>query len=165
MSPSYCWSRQAGYARRTPIDTWRAGTVGQRVACDLILPGKPDISLALRIGQEAVERAYSPCVAGDAVVQARHHHAASIRAFLVKLIELVAQRLLVSSRIPTREGKRHDVVQVKGIGDGDEVPPAHRDDERFVAARLVDMIEKTEVLQRLQDVDGVAHPIGVPADR
>ena len=27
------------------------------------------------------------------------------------------------------------------------------------------MIKETEILQRLQDVNGVAHPIGVPAER
>jgi len=69
-------------------------------------------------------------MAGDPVVQARHHHATSMRAFFVELVELIAQHLLVSSRIPACEGKRHDVVHVEGIGDGDEVPPAHRDDER-----------------------------------
>ena len=54
---------------------------------------------------------------------------------------------------------------MEGIGYGDEVPSAHRDDERLVVARLVDVIEEAEILQRLQDVDGVAHPVGVPADR
>ena len=54
---------------------------------------------------------------------------------------------------------------MEGVGDRHEVPPAHRDDERFVVARLVNVIEKAEILQRLQNVDGVAHPVGVPADR
>ena len=98
-------------------------------------------------------------------MQARDHHAPSMRAFLVKLIKLVAQRLLVSSRIPSRERKRHDVVHVEGIGNGDKIPPAHRDDERLVMAWLVNVIEKAEILQGLKDVNGVAHPIGVPADR
>src|SRR3981189_2867271 len=93
---SACRSGQARYARRTPIDNRRAGTVGQHVAGDLVLPGEPDILLSLRIGEEAVEGSYPACVAGDAIVQADHHHAPPLRAFLVKLIELVAQRLLVS---------------------------------------------------------------------
>src|SRR4026208_250230 len=54
---------------------------------------------------------------------------------------------------------------MKGVRNGDEVLPAHRDDERFVVARLVDVIEKAEILQRLQNIDGVAHPVGVPANR
>ncbi len=54
---------------------------------------------------------------------------------------------------------------MKGVGNGHEVPSAHRDDERLVVARLVDVIEEAQILQRLQDVDGVAHPVGVPADR
>ena len=54
---------------------------------------------------------------------------------------------------------------MKGVRHRDEVPPAHRDDERFVVARLVDVIEKAEILQRLQNVDGVAHPVSIPANR
>src|SRR6266478_5020931 len=164
-SPSTCRPGQACYARRTPIDNRRAGTVGQHVAGDRILPGEPDILLSLRVGEKAVEGSYPARVAGDAIVQADHHHAPPLRTLLVKLIELVAQRLLVGGRVPTNEGKGDDVVQVEGIGDGHEISSAHRDDEWFVAARLVDMIEKAEFLQRLQDMDGVAHPIGVPADR
>ena len=49
-------------------------------------------------------------------MQARHHHSTPMRALLVKLVKLVAQRLLVSSGIPTHEGKRNDVVQMKGVG-------------------------------------------------
>ena len=86
-------------------------------------------------------------------------------AFLVKLIEFIAQRLLVGGRIPALEREGDDVVHVEGIGNGHKVPPSHRDDERFVVARLVDVIEETEILQRLQDVNGVAHPVGVPAER
>src|SRR5882757_5013331 len=86
-------------------------------------------------------------------------------ALLVKLVKLVAQRLLVSSGIPAHERKGHDVVHMKGIWYCDEVSPAHRDDEGFIAARLVDVIEKAEILQRLQNVDGVAHPVGIPASR
>src|SRR6266851_4708318 len=156
---------QAGYARRTPIDNRRADTVGQRVAGDFVLPREPDILLALRIGEEAVKGSNPAGVAGDAIVQADHHHAPSMRALFVKLIELVAQRLLVGSRIPANEGKGDDVVHVEGVGDGDEILPAYRDNERLVVARLVDVIEKVEILQRLQDVNGVAHPVGVPADR
>ena len=52
---------------------------------------------------EIGQRAHPAGVAGDAVVQAHHQHAPSTRTFLVKLIELVAQRLLVSrSAAPTR---------------------------------------------------------------
>src|SRR5258708_39742020 len=51
-------TRQAGLARRSPIDDRRAGAIGQYVAGDLVLSGEPDIPLVLGIGQEAVERAY-----------------------------------------------------------------------------------------------------------
>src|SRR5260370_41837363 len=42
---------------------------------------------------------------------------------------------------------------------------AHRDDKGFVVAWFIAVVEKAKILQRLQDGDGVAHPIGVPADR
>src|SRR5258706_4908040 len=88
-----------------------------------------------------------------------------MRALLVKLVKLIAQRLLVGSGIPADERKRHDVVHVKGIRNSDEVPPAHRDDERFVVSRLVGVIEKAKILQRLQNVDGGTHPVCITANR
>src|SRR6266436_10074827 len=158
-------SGQARDARRTPIDNRCAGAVSQYVAGDLVLPGEPDILLSPRVDQEAVEGSHSACMAGDAIVQAQHHHAPSMRALFVKLIEFVTQRLLVSGCVPANEWKGDDVVQVEGIGDGHEISSAHRDDEWFVVARLIDVVKKAEFPQRLQNMDGVAHPIGVPADR
>src|SRR5260370_23212459 len=114
-SPSTCRPGQACYARRTPIDNRRAGTVGQHVAGDLVLPGEPDILLSLRVGEKAIEGSYPACVAGDAIVQTDHHHAPPMRSLLVKLIELVAERLLVGGRVPADEGKGDDVVHVEGI--------------------------------------------------
>src|SRR6266446_7482133 len=128
---------QARDARRTPIDNRCAGAVSQYVAGDFVLPGEPDIVLSLRVGEKAIEGSYPACVAGDAIVQADHHHAPPSRTLLVKLIELVAQRLLVGGRVPTNEGKGDDVVQVKGVGDRYEVPSAHRDDKRFVVAWFI----------------------------
>src|SRR5258707_9350149 len=108
-------------ARRTPIDNRRAGAVGQHVAGDLVLPGEPDVLLSLRVGEEAVKGSNPAGMAGDAIVQADHHHAPSMHALFVKLIELVAQRLLVGGRIPADEGKADDVVHVEGVRDGDEI--------------------------------------------
>src|SRR5260370_33484192 len=99
-SPSTCRPGQACYARRTPIDNRRAGAVGQHVAGDLIFPGEPDIFSSLCVGEEAVEGSHPAGVAGDAVVQADHHHAPPLRALFVKLIERVAQRLVIVGRVP-----------------------------------------------------------------
>jgi hypothetical protein len=66
------------------------GVAAQRVAHDLILPGELDIRLALGVGKKTVEGAHPACVTGDA--EADHHHAPSLRALLVKLVELVARR-------------------------------------------------------------------------
>src|SRR5260370_38060649 len=145
-----CWSScgtgQAGCLRRAAIDDGRAGTVGQRIARDLILAGERDIALALRISEETVEGSHPARMAGDSVVQACHHHAPPMRPLLVKLVKLVAQRLLVSSGIPVHEGKRHDVVHVKGVGDGHKISSAHRYDKRLIVAWFVDVIEKAQVL-------------------
>src|SRR5258707_10318483 len=164
-SPSARRPGQARYARRTPIDNRRAGAVGQHVAGDLVLPGEPDILLSLRVGEKTVEGSHPACVAGDAIVQADHNHAAPMRAFLVELVELVAQRLLVGGRVPANEGKGDDVVHVEGVRYRHEIPSAHRDDKGFVVAWFIDVVEKAEILQRLQDGDGVAHPVRVPAGR
>src|SRR6266852_3981764 len=75
-----CRPRQAGDARGTPIDNRRGGAVGQHVAGDLILPGEPDILLALRVGEEAVKGSNPAGMTGDAIVQADHHQAPSMHA-------------------------------------------------------------------------------------
>src|SRR5260370_35123767 len=113
-----CWSScgtgQAGCLRRAAIDDGRAGTVGQRIARDLILAGEPDIALALRISEETVEGSHPARMAGDSVVQARHHHAPPMPPLLVKLAKLAAQPLLLSTGIPLHEGKRPHPVHAKG---------------------------------------------------
>src|SRR5258705_13603958 len=102
---SGCRSGQAGYVRRATFDDGRVGAVIERPVGDLVLPREPDALLALRVGKEAVEGANPAGVAGDAVVQADHHHAPSLCAFLVKLVEFIAQRLLVGGWIPASNGK------------------------------------------------------------
>src|SRR5260221_5512760 len=114
----------------------------ERPAGNLVLPSKPDALLALRVGKEAVEGANPAGMAGYAVVQADHHHTRRMCAFIVKLIEFIAQRLLVGGRIPALEREGDDVVHVEGVRNGHKVPSAHWDDERFVVARLVDVIEE-----------------------
>src|SRR6202051_1661751 len=161
---SGCRSGQARYFRRAAFDNGCVGTMIERPAGDLVLPSEPDALLALRVGKETVEGANPAGVAGDAVVQADNHHTPPMWPFLVKLVELIAQRLLLGGRMPALEREGDDVVHVEGVRNGHKVPSAHRDDERFVVARLVDVIEETEILQRLQDVNGVAHPICVPAE-
>src|SRR5260370_40712385 len=156
---SGCWTGQPGDCRRTTFHNRGCTSIGESPARDLVLSRKPHVRLRPRVSQKSVEAPHPACMAGDPVVQTHHHHAPPIRALVVKLIELVAQRLLVGGRIPAHEGKRDDVVHVKSIRNGDEVSPAHPDDERFVAAWFVDVIEKAEILQRLQNVDGIAHPI------
>src|SRR5207245_11738521 len=84
---SACRPGQARYARRTSTNNGCAGTVIQRPAGDLILPGEPDILFVFGVGQKAVEDSHPARVAGDAVVQAYHHHAPPLRALLVKLVK------------------------------------------------------------------------------
>jgi len=102
--------------RRNPIDTGVPNAVGQHVASDLVLPGEPDISLALHKSGSGPARVFSAWPEIDRA--ARHHHAPPLRAFLVKLIELVAQRLLVSSWIPaTRRKETMSSFCGKGVGE------------------------------------------------
>src|SRR2546426_6759135 len=100
---SGCRSGQAGYVRRTAFDDRCVGAMIERPPGNLVLPSEPDSLFAFRVGKKAVEGANPAGMAGDAVVQADHHHAPLTRAFLVKLIEFIAQRLLVGGRIPALE--------------------------------------------------------------
>src|SRR5258705_13914925 len=98
--------RQARYVRRAAFDDGCVGAMIEHPSGNLVLASEPDALLALRVGKETVEGAPPTGVAGDAVVQADHHHAPPISAFLVELVEFIAQRLLVRGRIPAVEWER-----------------------------------------------------------
>src|SRR5260370_16469300 len=66
-SPSACRPGQACYARRTPIDNRRAGTVGQDVAGDLVLPGEPDILLSLPVMEKPIDGSSPPSLPRNAL--------------------------------------------------------------------------------------------------
>ena len=86
-------------------------------------------------------------------MQADHHHSSPMGALVVELIKLVFECLLVGVGIPTFERVSNDVIHVQGVWDGHEIAPAHRDNERFVVTRLVNVIEETKILQCLKDVN------------
>src|SRR5258705_11476700 len=73
--------------------------------------------------------------------------------------------MIIVDRVPHLERERDDIVHVKRIGHGHEVASADRDDERFIPASLVDVVQKTELLERLQNECGVAHPVSIPTNR
>src|SRR6478672_11523697 len=105
---SGCRSGQARYVWRAALDDGRVGAMIERPAGNLVLASEPDALLALCVGEEPVEGANPAGVAGDAVVQADHHHAPPLRPFLVKLVEFITQRLLVGGRIPALEREGDD---------------------------------------------------------
>src|SRR6204780_3291742 len=84
-------------------------------------------------------------------------------SFLVKLVELVAQCLLISRRIPAHEGKGNNVVDMKGIRDRHEVAALQRHDERLVAAGLIDVVQEAQALQNVESSWRIAHPVRIPA--
>src|SRR5216684_4333649 len=84
--------------RRLALEDRRPGTIRQRPARDLVFTGEPDARLRARVSQKSVETAHPVRVTGDAVVKADDHHSPALRALLVKLVKLVAQRLLVGRR-------------------------------------------------------------------
>src|SRR6266446_4695136 len=157
------WKARDGW-RAAPKDG-RPCTIRQGPARDLVFTGEPDARLRARVSQKSVETAYAVRVTGDAVVKADDHHSPALRALLVELVELVAQRLLVRRRAPADEGEGNDVVEMKRIRDRHEVAALQRHDERLVAARLVNVVQEAEALQNVQGSRRIAHPVRVPAYR
>src|SRR5580693_7685324 len=161
--------RDSGRRARQTTDRWRAAvinrrdrTVLERPFGDLVLAGEPDSGLRLRIGQEPVEHTHPVGMTRNAVMQRDDHHPALCRAFLVELVELVLQRLLVGGGVVPFEGEGHDIVHVERVGHSDEIAALKLDDERFVHARLVDVVLEAEALQNVERVWGVPHPVSVP---
>jgi hypothetical protein len=120
----------------------------QRPASNLVLTREPDAVVALRVGEEPVERANPVGMAAQAIVHADHHHPPPRSSLFVELVELVAQRLFVRMRIIALEREVH-VVHVERIRHHRKIAAAHRNDEGFVTARIVDAVEKAEILERL----------------
>ena len=87
-----------------------------------------------------------------------------MRALLVELIEFILERLFVSSRVPTHEGVRSNVIHVQGVGNGHKVSALQLDDERLVGARLIDVVLEAETLEDIERVWRVANEVGVPAN-
>jgi hypothetical protein len=55
---------------------------------------------------------YPISMAGDAVMQADHHHSPPLSVFPIKLVELIVQRLFVSGCVPALEREGGNVVHV-----------------------------------------------------
>jgi len=83
-------------------------------------------------------------MAGDAIVQTDHHHSAPSGSFLIKLVELILERLLISGRIPALEWKGNDVVHVERVWHRDKVATLDWDNEGFVPACFLEVIGEAE---------------------
>lgn len=53
---------------------------------------------------------------------------------------------------------------MEGIRDGHEVFALDRDDERFVVAWFINAVLEAKFLERLEDVNGITEPVGIPSD-
>jgi hypothetical protein len=62
-------------------------------------------------------------MAGDAVVQADHHHSPTARPLLMELVEFVLQCLLIGSRIPAFEREETMSFMWKVQGTATKSPP------------------------------------------
>ena len=127
---SGCRSGQARYVRRTAFDDGRVGAMIERPAGDFVLASKPDALLALRVGKEAVEGANPAIVAGDAVVQADHHHVPS------KKLVAVGPGQAVMTRTPCR-GQHVAALRQKRTKAFDAATPTTMSDRSFDTPELV----------------------------
>jgi len=79
---------QNPYDSRAALDDRRAGALFQYEASNLVLASEPDAGLASSYWRSG-RAPGSDRRAGDAIVQADHHHPPPSRTLLVELVELV----------------------------------------------------------------------------
>src|SRR5258706_16054960 len=157
-----CRTRQPSDRRCSADHDRRGRPIAQGPARNFVFSGKPHVGLRARVSQKSVETPHAIWMARDAIVKANHQHATAAATFLIELIKFIAERLLVSSRIPAVEREGNDVVQMEGVWHRDEVSAFQGQNERLVSARLIDVVDETQTLEDVQSSRRIAHPKGVP---
>src|SRR5258706_9413003 len=160
-----CRTRQPSDRRWTTFHNWRCASIGEGPTCNFVLSRKPHVRLRSRVSEKSVETSHAVSMTRDAVMKTDDHHATTVGAFFVQLIEFIAQCLFVGRGIPPHEWEGHDVVQMKRVGNRDEVAAFERHNEWLIAARLVDVVEEAQTLQDIEGSGRITHSIGIPADR
>src|SRR5258706_13400078 len=98
-----CRTGQPGNCWWTSFYNRRCASIGERPARNFVLSREPHVRLRPRVSQKSVETTYAVSLTRDAVMKADDHHATTVGAFFVQLIEFIAQCLFVGSGIPPRE--------------------------------------------------------------
>src|SRR6266403_1549772 len=103
-----CRTGQPGDRRRTTFYDRRCASSGEDPARNFVLSRKPHVRLRACVSEKSVETPYAIRVTRDAIMEAHDHHAATMAAFLVELIEFIAKGLLVRGGIPAHKGEGDD---------------------------------------------------------
>ena len=105
----------------------------QRPTCDLDLAGEPDILFPPHVIEDVVEHADRSWACADPVMQTNNHHPRPLRAFFIRLIELVLQQQIELCEVVDMEHVAQ-IVEMRRVRDCTDL--AHRQGMMNGSSRL-----------------------------
>src|SRR3984893_14385080 len=120
--------------------------------------------MRLSVDDELLEHPGARSTTGDAIMCANRHHATPGPGLGIERVELRLEIVGIHRReVPTFIV--HDVVHVECVGHDSKCFVAHVDQERLVAAYVVNVVDEAEGLKNFQSMRSAAEPESVEADR
>jgi hypothetical protein len=136
----------------------------QDEAGELVLAGEPNAFLRLCVLDEFFDDA-DPRRPRQAVVEAYDHHAPAALRLGIKRLELLIERAFIAFDAAGIQDVVLEVVEVACVGHDDERLAVNCGDKRFIAAQIIDVIEKAHLLQDRDRVGAAPHALCVVSDR
>src|SRR5438067_1950338 len=120
--------------------------------------------MALGIDDEVLDHAHARCPPGNAIMGADGNHPALVRGFLIERVELgfKLSREVAAGAPPILEVLK--IIELEGVGHYDKGLALHGDHKRFVAAQIVGVIQKSQILQDAESLRRGSHAGRVKAD-
>src|SRR5229473_5249081 len=136
----------------------------QGKARNLIFTHECDAGMGLRVDDEIFEHLGARWATGDAIVRADRHHATPRSGLGIERVELRLEIVRIHGRAEVPSFIVHDVIHVECVGHDSKWFVAHVDQERLVAAHVVNVVNEAERLKNFQGMRSAARPESVEAD-
>src|SRR5216683_4046111 len=120
--------------------------------------------MSLSVDDEFFEHLRARWAAGDAVVRAHRHHATPGYGLGIERVELLLEIVSIHGRAEVPSFIVHDVVHMERVRHDSKWFVAHVNQERLVAAYVVNVVDEAERLKNLQGMRSAAQPESVESE-
>src|ERR1700688_3473018 len=136
----------------------------QGKAGNLIFSHECDARMRLSVDDELFEHSGTRGSPRDAIVRANRHHATPRSGLGIERVELRLEIVRIHGRAEVASFIIHDVIHVERVGNDGKWFVAHVNQERLVAAYIVNVIDEAERLKNSQGMRSTAQPESVETD-